>query len=307
MVKGKYAWVVVLLVAFYAGWVAVSVFLTHATTFSWSIYDQKVSRMQSIAAVESVIVGGSNAVYSLSAEQLTELTGKPWFNAALTREGFTEENKVNYINDLAHSVDAEEITTVIVSSVRHFRRPGQDASYAHGIGFDGNKASPWWLPTKTFLSLVSEPPAQVFPTIVSDVGDLVHENVDLCKPRLRDHESEWATDREIDEFLQFWLPLVRSNFRNADIVITIPSRYMEEPANSAASDDYLERLQARVDSWIAVNPESANVQVTTILETNYDDPSIICTFGAHYNPAGRTLRTEALYNSMMEKGVLDGR
>jgi len=303
MVKDKYVWLVALFVAGYVTWVTVSGFLVPATMFSGSVHDQKVTRMQDLGSVESVIVGGSNAVYSLSAERLSELTGETWFNAALPKEGFTQENMTAFLDDFVNSVDGEKISTVVVSSSRQWHAPRRDRPAEQELGFDGMKAAPFWLPSQSLWGLFSEPPAKIFPTMISDYGDLIHDATDLCEPNLRPVATEWATDREIDSLLESWLPLVHSRFPHASIVVTIPSRYMVEPADPAASGEYLERLQARIDAWIGAHPESDGIQVSTILETNYDDPSILCTSGLHYNAAGRLLRTDALYAAMIEKGV----
>ncbi|CAB4877292.1 unannotated protein [freshwater metagenome] len=306
-VKDKYVWFVALFVVAYIAWVAVSGFLAPATKFSGAMHDQKVARMHEVGAVESVIVGGSNAVHSLSAKRLSELTGDTWFNAALPREGFTQENMTAFLDDFVNSVDGEKVSTVVISSSRQWHTRRRDRPVERGLGFDGLKISPFWLPTQSLWSLVSEPPAKIFPTMISGQGDLVYEASDLCVPNLREVATEWATDSEIDSLLESWLPLVRSKFPNADMVITIPSRYMVEPADPVASADYLARLQSKIDAWIRAHPESAGVEISTILETNYDDPSILCTTGLHYNSKGRSLRTDAFFAAMVEKGVTDGR
>ncbi len=313
MVKDKYVWLVALFVVGYFAWVAASGFLASATMFSGSIHDQKATRMQDIGAVESVIVGGSNAVYSLSAERLSELSGETWFNAALPREGFTQENMTAFVDELVNWVDADKISTVVISSARHWhvgrrdRLTESESEPGSVLGFDGIKTSPFWLPSQSLWDYFSEPPAKVFPTIVSRQGDLIHNATDLCKPNLRAVKMEWATDREIDSLLESWLPLIHSRFPNAAMVITIPSRYTVDRVDPAASRDYLERLQSRIDAWIGAHPESAGIQVSTVLETNYDDATLLCTTGGHYNATGRSLRTDAFYELLIERGLTNGR
>jgi len=317
MVKDKYVWLVALFVASYITWVAVSGFLASATMFSGSIHDQKVTRMQGISAVDSLIVGGSNAVYSLSAERLSELSGETWFNGALPREGFTRENMAAFVDDFINSVDADNVSTVLISSNRHWHVDRRDSSAEpestpqpqskQELGFDGIRDSPFWLPSKSLWDFVSGPPAKVFPTIISGQGDLLHDATDLCRPNLRSVPTEWGTDRDIDVLLETWLPLVHSRFPDAAIVITIPSRYTADPVDPAASGDYLERLQSKIEAWIGAQPDSDGIQVSTVLETNYDDPSLLCTTGPHYNATGRLLRTDALYEKLIEIGVKNGR
>jgi hypothetical protein len=309
MAKNKYVWLVALLAAAYIAWVAMSGFLASATMFSGSIHDQKATRMQGMGAVESVIVGGSNAVYSLSAERLSELSGETWFNAALPREGFSQENMEAFVDHFVTWVDSDKISTVVIASARHWHVERRDRSEesAPELGFDGIEKSPFWLPSRSLWDLLSEPPAKIFPTIISSHGDLIHDATDLCQPNLRAVKTEWATDREIDSLLESWLPLIQSRFPNATVVITIPSRYTVERADPAASGDYLERLQSRIDAWIAAHPESAGIQVSTLREKDYDDPSLVCTTGGHYNATGRSLRTDAFYELLIERGLTNDR
>ncbi|CAB4531282.1 unannotated protein [freshwater metagenome] len=308
IVKGIYVCLVAIFVAGYVAWVDVSGFLASATMFSGSVHDQKATRLLGIGVVENVIVGGSNAVYSLSAERLSELSGETWFNAALPREGFTQENLTAFVDHFVNSADGDRISRVVVSSARHWHVEKRDRfkESAPEMDFDGIKAAPFWLPSESLWSLVSEPPAKVFPTIISSHGDIVHEAAHLCVPNLRAVNTEWATDDEIDSLLESWLPIIHSRFPNAAVVITIPSRYVVEPVDPVGADDYVGRLQLRIDAWIRAHPDAAGIEISTILETNYDDPSILCTTGPHYNAKGRLLRTDALYAAMIQKGVTDG-
>jgi hypothetical protein len=307
MVKDKYVWLVALFVVLYVGWVAVSGFLTHATTFSWSVHDQKVARMQVVGDIDGLIVGGSNAVYSLSAERMSELSGGSWFNASLPAEGFSMDNQTAFLDDVVNSVDAEMVKTVIISSVKHWRFGHIDDFTKGGLGFDGVKATPFWLPHQPLWKLNDQGSAKIFPNLIAGRGDLIHEATDLCVGARPGVQPKWASNREIDVMLQSWLPVIHSRFPQAAIVVTIPSRYLREVPDPIPARDYVGRLQSRINAWISAHPESLGVQIYTNFEPVYTDPTIVCGRGPHFNAEGRALRTEALYKSMIEKGVLDGR
>lgn len=307
MVKDKYVWIVALFVVAYFGWVAVSGILAHATTFSWSVHDQKVARMQAVGDVDGLIVGGSNALYSLSAKQMSELTGGSWFNAALPNEGFTVENQAAFLDQFAESVAAENVETVVISSVRHWRSGQIEKFNKRGLGFDGVKTPPLWLPYQPLWKVGDQGLDNFFPTVIADRGDLIHDAANLCVGSLPGVQPKWATDAEIDAMLNAWLPLVQSRFPQADVVFTLPSRYLRELPDPVETGLYLERLQSRIDTWVSAHAESGDGQISINLETVHTDPTLVCGRGPHFNAKGRALRTEALYTAMVDKGVLDAR
>lgn len=307
MVKGKYVWLIAFFVATYVVWVAVSGYLQNATTFISSVHDQKVARLQELNQLDAIIVGGSNAVYSLSAERISELSDENWFNAALPREGITIENQSAFLDDVADSIDADKVTTVVISSIAHVRgNLDTVASQETGLGLDGVARSPYWLPSQSLWNLIVDP-QRTFPTIISNRGDLVHAGVGLCRRGNRDRVVSWLSDSQIDGFLGTWLPLVRSRFANANVVITIPAQYLEELPDPVDSRAYMDRLQSRIDAWITANPESEGGAVSTVLEPNLDDRAMVCNSVHHLNAQGRLVRTNALYNLMTGVGETDGR
>jgi hypothetical protein len=297
---------VALFVGLYVGWVAVSGFLTHATTFSWSVHDQKVARLQVVGNIDGLIVGGSNAVYSLSAEQMSELSGGSWFNAALPMEGANLENYSAFLDFVADSIDAKKVRTVVISSILLVRGTISDDFRAQtGYGFDGVKLSPSWLPSQSLWTLVADPP-KIFSTLISKRGDLFHDAGKKCWKKAPDISIRSLNDNQIDWILETWLPLTHATFPQADIVVTVPAVYLVHIPDPVDSLDYVERLQSRIDAWIGEHAELSGIRITSVLEPNYDDPSILCAGNHHFNAEGRALRTDALYELMIEKGVIDG-
>lgn len=298
MVNGKYPWLVGLLVLLYAGWVALSGYFAHATTFSWSAHDQKVARIQSMDSVDALIVGGSNAVFSLSAAELSAQTGKSWFNAALLSEGFTFENQRKFLDVVAESIDPDRVETVVLSSVRHFHRGLDDKMFLTGLGYDGLKVPPVWLPYRSLASLADKPLKPIFPTVISEQGDLLYEESRLCTNHRPAGRIEWAPNAEIDVMLGAWLPVLRSTFPAADIVVTIPGQYLTDPVDEVAGADYVARLTDRIAAWQSSQSPTPDVEISVILEPNYTDQSIVCNMGHHFNAIGRSLRTSALADGL---------
>jgi hypothetical protein len=307
MVKDKYVWLVALLVAGYIAWVAASGFLTHATTFSWSVHDQKVARVQVVGDIDGLIVGGSNAVYSLSAEKMSQLSGGSWFNGALPMEGANFENQSAFLDDIADSIDAEKVRTVVISSISHHRGKVEDDFLTQtGFGFDGVKLSPIWLPSQSLGTFVADPP-KVFSTLISNRGDLFHDAGKRCRGKAPDGTKLWLTDDQIDWVLETWLPLTHAKFPKADIVMTVPAMYLLRIPDLVDGLSYVERLQSRIDKWIEAHPEFSGIRVFSILEPDYENLSIVCNGNFHFNEKGRALRTDALYALLVDEGVFDDR
>lgn len=302
MVKDKYVWLVFLLLAGYVAWVAVSAHLARATDFAWSLYDQKSAQLENLGDVDGLIFGGSNAVFSLSAERFTELSGERWYNASLQNEGVTWENQERFLDDVTAAVDPTAVKTVIFASIRHVHRNLNDQLFLRDVGFDEEPLPPVWLPFRSMAETLVSPSRPAFPQIISPTGDLMHDESGMCvNPRPRER-LQWAPQGEVDEMLELWLPAIRDRFPQADIVITVPSQVIREQsaADDRAAIEYLKLLGSRVAAWESAHPYPTTVRIQTILEANVDDETLVCNTNHHFNAEGRTIRTDALFAVMSD-------
>jgi hypothetical protein len=302
MAKGNFFRIVVLFVAAYFAWVGTSAYLAHATNFAWATHDQKLSRIQEIEDIAGLIIGGSNAVYSLSAERMSKITSEPWFNASIINEGFTFENKLIFLDDIVNSIDATKVRTVVLSSIRLFKSKKNTERFTQrGYGFDGRKLPPIWLPPGSLFSFIIGEQNGIFPNFISRSGDLLHEEANVCTKPGRPGETQRATDDQIVSFIARWLPAIHSRFPNADVVITIPSRYLASEPDPLEEEAYARKLESHVTTWIANHKKAASLSVTVTVEPNYTVDSILCNNSNHFNAFGRQLRTDALYAAMVGK------
>ena len=72
---------------------------------------------KNIGSVDGLVFGGSNAVYSLSAEFLSYYTGVKWYNASVVGELQTINRHKNFIRDLSARIDRTKVRYVVYSSV----------------------------------------------------------------------------------------------------------------------------------------------------------------------------------------------
>lgn len=306
MAKDKYFWLVFLLVAGYVAWVAISAHLARVTDFAFSLYDQKSAQLGGLGNVDGLVFGGSNAVYSLSAERLSELSGERWYNASIQNEGVTWENQEGFLDDVAASVDTAAVKTVIYASIRHVHRNLNEELFLRNIGLDEEPLPPLWLPYRSMVDTLAGPTRPVFPQFTSPSGDLMHDESGMCvNPRARGR-LDWAPQPEIDEMLGLWLPAIRERFPNADIVITVPSQVIREEStdDDRAANEYLELLTSRVAAWESEHAYPTKVDIRTILEANVSDDSLVCNTDHHFNAEGRTIRTDALFAAIRDATIV---
>jgi hypothetical protein len=302
MVKDNFFRTVVQFIVAYLAWVGVSAYLARATNFAWATHDQKLSQIEEMEDVAGLIIGGSNAVYSLSAERMSTIDGEPWFNASIINEGFTLENQLLFLDDIVNSIDATEVRTVIVSSLRLVKSKKNGGMITQrGYGFDGRKLPPVWLPFGSLFSFFTGEQNAIFPSFISRTGDLLYEEAKVCTKPGRPGKLQRATDDQIVAFISMWLPAIHSRFPNADVVVTIPSRYLDSEPDLSEETAFVRKLESHITTWIANHEEDASFSVTVTPEPNYSVDSILCNNSNHFNAFGRQLRTDALYAAIVGK------
>ncbi len=72
-----------------------------------------IQNIQKIGSIEGLLFGGSNVVYSLSAEFLSHHMGIKWYNASVMNELRTIERHKNFIQDLSARIDPAKVRYVV--------------------------------------------------------------------------------------------------------------------------------------------------------------------------------------------------
>jgi hypothetical protein len=106
--------------------------------------------------------------------------------------------------------------------------------------------------------------------------------------------------------LDTWLPLLGDTFPNAAIAITIPAQYLTKAIPSEDTEEYVARLNSRIDAWIAEHSGIVSSPISVIVERNLGDRSLVCSTSHHLNEVGREYRTRALRGLLITQGVIDG-
>ncbi len=92
--------------------------------FVWQNYDdggrqliaeQHALNLRDRDDIDCLILGGSNAVFSLSAEQISQQSSLTCYNLSLLNEGFSDEAYFDFIRNLP--IERMQIKTLVYSSV----------------------------------------------------------------------------------------------------------------------------------------------------------------------------------------------
>ena len=75
-----------------------------------------IQNIKNIGRVDGLVFGGSNAVYSLSAESLSYFTGVKWYNASVRGELDNIKRHKNFIKDFSARIDRTKVRYVVYSS-----------------------------------------------------------------------------------------------------------------------------------------------------------------------------------------------
>jgi len=275
--------------------VAYGVFLwiDHRNQVSAS-YNNHIPRIQKIGRIDGLLVGGSNAVYGLSAEFLSSHTGMSWYNASVSGELGTIERHKNFIQDLSARIDRTKVRYVVYSSIDPYR-PG-------AIALAKSRENLGIKPTISLFGYILHQPSfrhSEFPKRNS-VGDMVFEkgDCDLTGEYVVTHERD-DEDTSV-EFLASYAIFLASVFPNASILIVLPSEYY---GTLSFDDSIFERtLNIKFQSVLSAN-HSKNTITKIMFQPPFSSIAQTCNRKFHANEDGRLYQTQNLIKFLREAAV----
>jgi hypothetical protein len=258
-------------------------------------------------SVDALVLGGSNAEYSLSAEDLSFKTGLSWYNASLTVELGTINKYRNFVRTLSARIDRTKVRYVAYSSILPYTIGGiGEAKRAHDEGIK---------PSRSILQYIAHDISGVFPgsrssqhnnpgQIVSErqrdsFGDIVFETVKCAfTDNRRPEREDWHERGDEDvsaEFLIDQAIFFTSVFPNASILIVLPSEYY----GIAHLDDSIFEQDLRTKFYDLVRQRyHFEGRIKIIFQPPYSSVTQVCDNPRHANEDGRAWRTENLIESI---------
>ena len=241
--------------------------------------------------VDAVVFGGSNAVYCLSAEDLSNRTGLSWYNASLDGELLSVDKHKNFVRELSARIDRAKVRYVVYSSL-----------FPYVIGRIGLAKRGYGEGIKPSLSVLHDIEQNILQVNLGDVdserqrdsfGDIVFETVQ-CKLV---QKKPWHEREDVDASADFLVDeaiFYTSVFPNASIFIVLPSEYY----GVARFDDSIFEQNLRTKFYGLLRQKyHFEGMVKIIFQPPY--PSIMQVDNQrHANEDGRVWRTKNLIESI---------
>jgi hypothetical protein len=243
-------------------------------------------------SVDALVFGGSNAVYSLSAEYLSYNTGLKWYNASLVGELDTSDRYNNFVRELSARIDRTKVRYVVYSSAFPYLPGLIDFQAKKGLKGIGIK------PSGSVLGYIVRYISGDVPTYDSlrtnSFGDLVFESVKCAfnkkSPKHQREEEDTSAAFLVDKAIFF-----ASIFPNASILIVLPSEYY----GVASFDDSIFEQDLRTKFYGLLRQKyHFEGMAKIIFQPPYSSITQVCDNESHADEDGRVWRTRNLIESI---------
>jgi hypothetical protein len=268
--------------------------------FVWQAYDdggreviaeQHALNLSDRDGIDCLILGGSNAVFSLSAEQMSKQSNLTCYNLSLLNEGFSDEAYFDFIRNLP--IERTQIETIVYSSVYPLKNHGflERLNFnQRQIGINGERTTEFEFTGRSLASylknLLQGKPLFGFVQypIPTPSGDFNFDEYDGCQQdEIRDEWVPVTIDEDFKQWLGENLLTISNLFQNANISFVVPSTLR----NQVSEDDFAQFSDA-------LEFEVVSNSVNYIEQSSFSDVSVLCDGTHHANAVGREIRTSEL-------------
>jgi len=268
--------------------------------------DVKVHLQNVKRSVNGLVFGGSNAAYSLSAEDLSYKTGLSWYNASVDGELGTANRYQLFVRELSARIDRAKVRYVVYSSLFPYAigQIGQ-AKREYGEGIKPSRSVlhyivwyiSWRLRQASSSSQHNSSGDVVSERQVDSFGDIVFKNMECgFADRFADSRRPEREDEDVSaDFLVDETIFLASVFPNASILTVLPSEYY----GAASFDDstFEQNLQTKFYGLLRQKYHFEGM-AKIIFQPPYSSVTQVCDGRSHADEDGRAWRTENLIESI---------
>ena len=243
---------------------------------------------------EGLILGGSNSVFSLSAEILTELSSLNWYNLSLLNEGVSKENYFSFIDDNLDEEFRSQIKVIVYSSIVPFRKNLILDRKKSKRDIYGNP-NYFRLPQKKLITFIKEKlegssnKSLNFP-MPNKFGDFNFKEFSCIeKEKIKFEHEELSVAFEWTEDL---LKTSKYLFPNAKIIFLYPSQFQPDKLEEDKGKKIFEGLSRELHKY--------DRSTFFYYQKQFASQNLICDDFHHANEKGRKFRTNDLYENALK-------
>ena len=241
-----------------------------------------------------LILGGSNAYYSLSAEQLNNSKDMSWYNLSLSGEGYKNTNYYEFLKNNFSSKERMGIQKILYSSIYYYRKGSialRKNSSKSIYGLKKNSIKPafsGFTYLKRYItrgSILTTYPSQ------NNFGDIIF-NPNLCA------SANIKEAYDIEDYKIIHDDILEKNrelkviFPNAEIYFIFPSDFIDKKNIHLFRDD-LNNLKQSIDENLTLKKINNNI----IFQEPYS-VNDLCDTPSHSNSLGRIKRTNEIITKL---------
>ncbi len=265
-----------------------------------AIIRQHLSNLQAMDHVDGLVLGGSNAVFSLSAAQLDELSGMTWYNASLMNEGYTDSNYRRFVTRVAETVDPNAIKLVVYSTVSPLRAHEfdrrknfkGDVTGHLPLSIKPSRSALDYFIQSAFEGGVSK--SKDYPLPTRD-GDIDFSHVDCGDLPSEGQFFEWEDVTLSAHMIAIQTAFLESMFPKAKVMIVLPSEYYSRPEDlekrKELVDSLFDQVTREFDGMAGIDAS----RVSLMEQSPYPVFGYVCDSRHHANQIGRAFRTQDLF------------
>lgn len=258
-----------------------------------AIAETHVAKVKEIKSLEGVVLGGSNSLFSLSAEQLGREFGGRWYNLSLIKQGYSSSNYWGFVNEALSVGQRNEVKYVVYSSIVPFRKDllSEMANVSHGIHQDATFSL---IGPKSVLSSIrtyietGAIQGQDYP-LPNHFGDFDFDQYKCRKGNLSSTFERNKDLEQVTEWLKQEVASLGQMFPKARIYFVLPSEYYGTRADDVSGVD--------VDMHIGEYIEGASGSRSSLFfvaQPAFPSVDLLCDARHHANVLGREWRTSDL-------------